>query len=133
MIKTGTKFRNLKIYSSFLFVVPALLAIFYGLYLISAIVTISMVLCYLYHINNEKKYYYIDSTFAWLQMGGNLVLSFISGFPFPYFYAALLLAIISFYIWTESQKCDYDKLHTIWHICSTLITTFCVLGYAFAL
>lgn len=120
---------KLKILTELLFIIPLALALFGGLYLYSLVIAISILTAMLYHLNKEKKYLVIDAIASSTLILTNLYFVYLSNFKYPYFHLALIALVFSFYFWIRAQKKNYDFNHSMWHIASVTITSFCLLAY----
>jgi len=121
---------TLKIITELLFIIPLTLTLVEGLYIYSAIITLSIISALLYHNYKEKRFLALDAILSTALISTNLYYVYLSNFKYPYFHIALLALIASFYFWMRAQKSNYDFNHSMWHISSVTITVCCILAYA---
>ena len=116
--------------TTLLFLIPLALTLLSGLYFYSAIITLSIIIALLYHLNKEKKNFHLDVILSIALITTNLYYVYLSNFKYPYFHLAVIAMIASFYFWFRAQKTNYNFNHSMWHISSVLITILCVLAYS---
>ncbi len=121
--------RDLKIWSNIVFALPLIISIYYKIYILTALIFTVSLFSVLYHFYNEKKWKLFDAIFSLLIIAYNLYLCYLSNFKFPYFHIALVFAIFSFIFYSKAHKNNYQLNHSLWHLCSSLITIFCILAY----
>ena len=119
----------LKIIPELFFIIPLILTLVEGLYIYSAIITLSIISALLYHLNKEKRFLVLDVILSTTLISTNLYYVYLSSFKFPYFHIALLALVASFYFWMRAQKSNYDFNHSMWHLSSITITVCCILAY----
>ncbi len=119
----------LKIITELFFIIPLILTLVEGLYIYSAIITLSIISALLYHLNKEKRFLVLDVILSTTLISTNLYYVYLSSFKFPYFHIALLALVASFYFWMRAQKSNYDFNHSMWHLSSITITVCCILAY----
>lgn len=120
---------KLKLFTVFLLIIPFILALNARLYLYLIIIPLCLISATYYHLNHEKKFLRIDTFLSLTQIAINLYFIYLAHFKFPYFYLALIFVFISFYFWFKAQKTNYNLNHSLWHIATVFITTFCILDY----
>jgi len=113
-----------KVWSNFLFIIPVSIALISELYVYGALISLAAIFSTLYHLSGEQKYGLVDKMFACLVIGYNLCLCYWSKFEQPYFTIALFFVIVGLYYLSYRKKDDWQ-----WHLSSTLVTLFCLLGY----
>ncbi len=129
---------KLKILTEFIFLIPMAITFWFGLYIYTAIIALSLAIGILYHLHEEKKFFELDVFVSLILIATNLYFVYLSSFKFPYFHLALISLLASIYFWTKGRKTNYqgtlmpsgyDFNHSMWHISSMLITLFCILAY----
>ena len=113
-----------KVWSNLFFLIPLTLTLYYQLYFHSMIIFLLIISSTSYHLSKEKKYKIIDKIFAYLLIGFNFYLFFLSKINNIFPILALIVLLSAFYFYFIKKRDDYE-----WHFCSALITTFCILGY----
>ncbi len=115
---------NSKIWSNLFFLAPLIISLYYSLFLYSILVFLLFIFSFLYHISGEKKFLMADKIFAYLLIGSNLFLSYLSNFKEPYFLLAIVSVIFGFYFFYIKKRDDYE-----WHFFCSMISLFCLLSY----
>ena len=120
---------NIIVWSHFLFIVPLIFALSFKIYVMAIIITLTMIVSFIYHFYREKNWVRLDRITALILIIANIYLCYLFSFSFPYFYLALLFVCISFYFYFNSNKEDYNIYHSLWHLSCAMITLFCLIGY----
>ena len=123
--------RTALLWSNGFYLVPAVLAAQYQLWL-TVIFSLGVALFgVLYHLSREKRFFLLDTSCAWLLIATNLVLCYLGGFQAPYFWiACLFLGLALFYHYYPWRRgAEYELNHSLWHLYGALITVFCILTF----
>jgi hypothetical protein len=88
-----------------------------------------MITSFLYHLNNEQRYVWLDMAMSFSLMAVNFYFLIASGFMLPYAVIAGAIAAVSFYFWSRAQRAEYETNHSLWHLSSVIITLCCLFGY----
>ncbi len=124
------RIRKFKVWSTFFFFWPFIIALNYRIWLMAAILGGIIIVCFLYHLADEKHFYLIDRVLAWLLILENLYLCYLGKFLVPYFSLALLFAFIAIFLQQYlERKGNYNIYHGFWHIFAVLITICSLLAY----
>ena len=67
--------------------------------------------------------------FAYVLIGTNSYLCFVSNLKFPYFPLVFVFIIIALLFYVRGSKKQYSFNHSVWHVLSAAITLLCILGY----
>jgi hypothetical protein len=122
----------LKLWTSLLFFIPALIALYFHLYIYAAVILLTMMSSVLYHLAHEKILYWLDVLVSILLMVFNLA-ALLPLKLFSFTWSVVLVAVlVSIYFWYRAHKGNYDLYHSLWHIVSVIITLICILGYKIA-
>ena len=121
---------NLKTLSNVSFAIPFVLAVLFKIYFMIFFIGLAMIVSLIYHVHDERRLQKMDMVAAFTLIGANLFLCYLFGFAFPYFHLALLFVIFAVYFYIKQNRYNYNLNHSLWHLSSVLITTFCILGYA---
>jgi hypothetical protein len=119
----------LKLFSSSLFIIPAAVSLFEKIYLYSCVILLCMISSFMYHLNNEQRYVWLDMAMSLSLMAVNIYFLIASGFMLPYAVIAGTIAAVTFYFWSKGHRTDYDANHSFWHLSSVIITLCCLFGY----
>jgi hypothetical protein len=85
----------------------------------------------LYHLSREKRFLLPDRISAILLIASNFILCYLGDYKAPYFWVAVLFALLSFlYHFYLQNKGQYDLNHGLWHMYGALITLFCIFTFA---
>lgn len=121
-----------KLSSSFFFIIPAFIGFYTKNISLGLIPLLSLITSLLFHYHHEKRYENIDLTFAYAQMTMNLILTIIVGLHNYLILLGLLFVGISLYLYFNQHK-NYNLYHGLWHLTSSIATSFFILGYFFSL
>jgi hypothetical protein len=119
----------MKCWSNFLFIIPLIFALIYGIYVMAIIIFLAMIVSLVYHIYREREWVRLDRVTVSILIIANIYLCYLFKFSFPYFYLALLFVFISFYFYSNTNKKKSQLYHSLWHLSSVIITLFCLIGY----
>ncbi len=119
----------MKIWSNISFVIPFVMALYFGLYIYASIVLISTFLSTMYHLHNEKRFKKSDMLLSTLLITCNLYYFYLSGFKEPYFASALLFVLIGFWFFYKATNNNYALNHSVWHVASACITVFAIVAF----
>lgn len=117
------------LWSHVFFVAPLTLALAHQLYLYSAIIIITVVVSYKYHLHPRSQWHFLDHITAPLLIASNFYLFHLTTFASAYFVIAISLAAIAFIFFFKASKQEYYHYHALWHLLSAAITVLSVLGY----
>jgi len=129
IIEPNRKQVYLKLFSSSLFIIPAAVSLFEKIYLYSCVILLCMISSFMYHLNNEQRYVWLDMVMSLSLMAVNIYFLIASGFMLPYAVIAGTIAAATFYFWSKGHRTDYDANHSFWHLSSVIITLCCLFGY----
>ncbi|OGE86509.1 MAG: hypothetical protein A3J48_00085 [Candidatus Doudnabacteria bacterium RIFCSPHIGHO2_02_FULL_46_11] len=115
------------LFSLVIFLFPLAISFIWKFYALSAVLIFVLIISYLYHSSENKNLEKLDVAGAWLLMFTNTILIVVGRFTFPYFYLAVLSAIIALYFYFTQNKSKYA--HGWWHVLSSLVTLFALLTY----
>jgi hypothetical protein len=113
------------VWSNSFFIIPLALALYFEIFIHAIIIFTVIILSTVFHITKGKKWENIDKIFAYLLIGYNLYLCYLSSFRTPFFLLAILFVLIGCYFYFYKKRDDWE-----WHLASALITVFCILGFA---
>jgi ABC-type iron transport system FetAB permease component len=103
------------------------LAVYWGLWPTAALVCAVVFFGSLYHISNEKRFFWADHISALLLIALNFFLCYLGSFRPPYFWIAVLFSLLSFaYHFYLQERGEYNVNHGLWHMYGSLITLFCI-------
>ncbi len=122
--------QKFKLLSTFFFLLPLFLAIYFKIWISVLVLLCVITLCLIYHSKNEKSLVNLDKILAWVLIIVNLYLCYLGEFRMPYFGIAILLVLIStYFMWFGKGKLGYNLSHGLWHLISSLITIFSILTF----
>jgi len=122
---------NLNLITSLAFLIPALLSLYYQIYLHFAIILLLTIFSVLAHMK-KKSFVKFDKTFAYILIIYNLYLLYLSKFVLVYTLSALFFVALSFLFYYKAKTENYNLNHSLWHLCSVVITIICILAYILA-
>ncbi len=117
-----------KLSSSFFFIIPGMIGFYTKNISLGIIPVLSLITSLLFHSHNEKKYENMDITFAYAQMTMNLILTILVGVKNHFIQLGIFFVLISLYLYFNQQK-NYNLYHGLWHLTSSIATSFFILGY----
>ncbi len=125
-LETMNKMRwKSEIRSNIFFLIPMGMALYHKFFLYGLIIFLVTIGSSAFHISNKKKIFKrLDNIFAYLLIGYNTYICYLSHFKEPYFSLTLVFVMIGLYFLLRKNKDDYER-----HISSAIITIFCMLGY----
>ena len=118
-----------KIWTSLLFIIPAIVSFCLHLYLYFGVITLAMLSSVAYHKMKERKFYWLDLVASFILMGFNLAFLLKAKLDLNFWLIPIGFVILSFYFWNKAHKKQYGFNHSLWHIFSMMITTYSVLAY----
>jgi len=121
---------NVNVITSFVFLIPAMFSLYYGIYWHFFIILISTTLSVLYHSSKEKDFKKLDRFFATFLIISNFYLLYLSGFPLSFTISAAFFIFVGFYFLFKSKKINYALNHSLWHFSSAIVTLLCALAYS---
>lgn len=124
------KLRAFKVVSSFFYLFPAALAAYLGIWPTAFLSFCVALFGMLYHLYDEKRFFWPDCISAWLLIATNLVLCALGSFQMPYFgiaFVFLLLALL--YNCVIQYRGSYSRGHGLWHLFGALVTIFSILTF----
>lgn len=112
------------------FLIPLIVAIYYGVYWYAIILLTVFVVSYDFHFFCEaKEVYYLDIIFSSILMLSNFILLFMGHWTLPYSSLAVIFAIIALFFYFRKSKHDYYFNHSLWHIFSAGVCIFCLMTF----
>ena len=120
---------NLNILTSFIFLIPAMLSLYYGVYWHFFIILFSATFSILFHLKKEKSFKRLDKLFLVILMMSNFYLLYLSGFIFTYTILVIFFVTLGFNFLYKAKISKYNLNHSLWHLSSVIITLLCVLAY----
>ncbi len=125
------KFKNplaFKVWSNVFYLPAFILASHYSLWVTAVLVAGVVSFGALYHLTNEKRFFWPDMLCAYALIASNLYLCYVGQFQAPYFWIAFLFVLLAFmYHFYLQNKGQYSLNHGLWHLYGSLITIFCIL------
>jgi hypothetical protein len=127
---TSLKRIPFKLSSNAFYIAPFVLAVYWHLWPSAVLILAVISFGCLYHLSNERYFFVPDRVSALLLIVWNLVLCYLGAFKAPYFWIAVLFALLSFlYHFYLQEKGQYDLNHGLWHLYGALITVFCIFTF----
>lgn len=122
--------KQIKFWSNFFFIIPIVLAIFNNIYWYVIVQGLVFIISSYYHFHHEKRIEYIDVFASSVLIIANFTLLFLGHWYLPFSILAFPIgAIIALYFYYRQFKGDYNLNHGLWHICSAVISTLCVVTF----
>ena len=117
------------VWSNVPFIIPAILAVYKGLWAYGILIAVAAGVSYYYHHTDETSLKRVDKFLAYSVITANLYVLYLANFKLPYFLIAIVFVAIAFYFFLTGKDHKYDVYHGMWHFCSVIITLMCVLAY----
>jgi hypothetical protein len=124
--------RAFKFWSNAFFLIPLALSLS-KIYWYAFVIGLVFFISSYFHYYNEKKLEYVDVTASLSLMVSNLTLLFIGHWKLPYSFGAIIFGVIALYFYYRQFKYGYEFNHGVWHVCSAIVSTLCVLTYIFSI
>jgi len=121
--------RKFIIWSNLFFVFPLVFSLYLENWVSFTLILAVMIVSSLYHLAKEKRFFYLDSSFAWLLIVSNLWISYLGSFKLPYFLFALAFVFCALYFYFTQNENNKNYNHGMWHLFSSLITLFSILTF----
>ena len=117
--------------SNALFLIPFGIALKNGIWIMVAILTINLVLSYVYHASEEQRFRKADIVFALVLITLNTVLVLLGELSLFYATALAVAVAVTLGLWALARlyQKHYAPYHGMWHIGSVIITTLSLLIY----
>ncbi|HQV64692.1 MAG TPA: hypothetical protein PKZ56_00435, partial [Candidatus Paceibacterota bacterium] len=105
-------------------------AISYGVYWHAVIQGLVFIISSYYHFHHEKRIEYIDVFASSVLIIANFTLLFLGHWHLPFSILAFPIgAMVALYFYYRQFKGNYNVNHGLWHICSAIISTLCVITF----
>jgi hypothetical protein len=96
-------------------------------YIHAAVISVAVLFSVLYHLSHGSNWKYYDIFLAFTLITSNLFA--VVQASIGYFIVAIVLSLLSGYIYFYAQKRNYILYHPYWHVVSVAITSTCTFGY----
>jgi len=116
--------------SNLFFFIPLIVSLRYNLYWYAFVLFLVFVISFKFHFSEEfEDLYYLDVLFSVFLMFFNVILLFMGHWTLPYSAFAVICAIIAISFYFQRLENDYGFNHSMWHIFSAGVCTFCLLTF----